>query len=771
MLIVQGMAPAAALALVLLATGGTLARAEEGPVSEAVDHATAFTALLRISGEPVALGQGAFGGGERFVVDAVVTGGVLGGTVFAAATPVVVMGSEQWGGLGTGDTVRVPGTAKASDRIGRATAVFVPASKPTIEKADGLLGYTAELRGEFRDLSLGEDRDGGLLPGMALGDRTGLDPALAEAMKTTGLTHLTAVSGANCSYVIGFAYLGLRAVRLPRLPAGLGAVVALLGFVLLVRPEPSVLRAALMGTIGVAAVLSGRGKVSLSLLLVSIMVLLAADPWLCLSFAFILSVLANLGLITAGPMVVHVLERTMPRFMAQLLAIPLTAQLFCTPVIVLIQPSLPLYSLPANVLTAPVVPGITLLGMLAVLALVAVPFLAHPLIVAAQWGTRWVACVSEVFAAAPAASLPWLSGPAGTAAAVLGSVLFLLLLLLLSRYETLALRRSAPGERCHAKEQGSARTPRQGRLRRSMQPEPEPQQFVVGQSGGGRPRRPALLIALCVAVCLVAGFVLFGRHAPPPRAWIMTMCDVGQGDGIVIRTTDRHALVVDVGPDPEAMDHCLDLLGIEAIDALVISHLHEDHYGGIEGAIRGRTVAALYYSTGEDELPGIMTQAAATADVDATRLTGTTSLDLPPLSVDVLWAGGRAAGAEENDASAVLEIIVPTAERPVSVLLMGDLEEQAARVLLTEQPGLAAGTVDVLKIAHHGARNSGTALIESLRPGLALISVGSDNDYGHPHPITLAALDASGIPVARTDELGSFTLDVVDTALEVQRIG
>lgn len=251
----------------------------------------------------------------------------------------------------------------------------------------------------------------------------------------------------------------------------------------------------------------------------------------------------------------------------------------------------------------------------------------------------------------------------------------------------------------------------------------------------------------------------------------MALCDVGQGDGIVVRTTADHALVVDVGPDPDAMDHCLDRLGIGVIDALVISHLHEDHYGGIEGAVRGRTVSALYYSTGEDGLPRAVTEAAADAGVDATRLTEASDLDLPPLSIDVLHAGGHEAGAEENDSSAVLGILAPAPGRPLSVLLMGDLEEGTTDVLLREHPALAEGSVDVLKIAHHGARNGGTAIIDAVRPSLALISVGRDNDYGHPHPATLEALGADGIAVARTDDLGSFSVDIVGTKLEVRATG
>jgi ComEC/Rec2-related protein len=747
----QVLAPVATLALVLLATGGSLVRAESGPVGKAVDSGSTFTAILRISGEPTSLGPGKFGG-ERFLMEADIVGGFLHGSEFVAQTPVAVLGDDAWSGIGMGDTVEVMGSAKPSDRIGRATALFLPATAPTVEEAQGWLAYTKSLRVGFRDLARGDARDGGLLPGMALGDRTGLDTGLEEAMRTTGLTHLTAVSGANCSYVIAFAFLGLRMARLSRLPAAAGAVLALVGFVLLVRPEPSVLRAAVMGAVGVAAVLSGRGKVSLTLLLLSIIVLLAVDPWLSVSFAFMLSVAATLGLVTVGPLVVESLEGLLPRFAAQLLAIPLTAQLFCAPILVVLQPSLPVYSLPANVLAAPVVPAITLLGMLAVLALIVAPVLAQPLIGAAQWGTRWVAGIADTLAAAPAASLPWLSGPPGVIACLTASVLVLTLILRRERLMAKVTGRRTAGLRQDPAAVGSAR--------------------AAGRPAARVPRRGSrrhFVLGLALVLGVVAGGAITLRPSGPPD-WAIAVCDVGQGDGLVIRTEPGHALVVDAGPDPGAMDRCLDHLAVDVLDAVIITHLHDDHYGGIEGVVRGRTVRALYYSTGEAALPADLVDAAAGAGIEPQRLTTDMPLDLAPLEVEVLWPPAGMTTTEENNASVVLGIEVPTGGRDVSILLTGDLEEDAALTMLRAQPFLSSGGVDILKVAHHGARNGGTDVIEAVQPSLAVISLGRDNDYGHPHATIIEALDRAGIATARTDELGSFTVSITAETLEVREL-
>lgn len=277
-----------------------------------------------------------------------------------------------------------------------------------------------------------------------------------------------------------------------------------------------------------------------------------------------------------------------------------------------------------------------------------------------------------------------------------------------------------------------------------------------------------LLVGLIVLGIL--GGTLLALRPATPRTWSITVCDVGQGDGLVLSTGTGHAVVVDTGPDPAAMDHCLDSLGIEVLDAVIITHLHDDHYGGVEGALRGRTVSALYYSTGEAVLPPELTEAAAAAGAEPRLLDEDTSLVVPPLVVDVLWPPAGPADGEENNASAVLRVSVPTPERTLTVLLTGDLEEEAAARMLRAEPSLATDGVDILKVAHHGAQNGGTELIGAVQPDLALISLGRDNDYGHPHATIIEALDRAGIATARTDQLGSFTLEFTAGTLEVREL-
>ncbi|MFD1214132.1 ComEC/Rec2 family competence protein, partial [Arthrobacter sp. GCM10027362] len=134
---------------------------------------------------------------------------------------------------------------------------------------------------------------------------------------------------------------------------------------------------------------------------------------------------------------------------------------------------------------------------------------------------------------------------------------------------------------------------------------------------------------------------------------------------------------------------------------------------------------------------------------------------------EILWPVPGRAPPEENDASLVLRVHAGagTAQQ-LSVLLTGDLESEAAGALLMRL-GTAVPPVDVLKISHHGARNGGTALIEALQPKAAVISVGRGNDYGHPAPEIIAALERNQVAAFRTDVLGTITLAAADGRLEV----
>jgi beta-lactamase superfamily II metal-dependent hydrolase len=216
------------------------------------------------------------------------------------------------------------------------------------------------------------------------------------------------------------------------------------------------------------------------------------------------------------------------------------------------------------------------------------------------------------------------------------------------------------------------------------------------------------------------------------------------------------------------------------VDLFILSHAHLDHYGGAAGVLRGRRVDRIAYSTAEQQLSGPLRDVLDGSGVETVPLKAGMSSTAGAVRWEVLWPPGNGAvQGTENDASAVVLVTVggeggghgsQTAGPGLTLLLTGDIEEEASARLLAANARLVDDGVDVLKVAHHGARNGGTQLIEELQPSVALISVGAGNDYGHPAPSILRSLQETGTVVARTDLLGSVLLEMDGTTVQLRRL-
>ncbi|GAB3522326.1 ComEC/Rec2 family competence protein [Arthrobacter monumenti] len=729
--------PLLCLALVSFSAAETSAERTAGPIDGAIHDGSTITAELLITADPAVSDSPAkFSGAVQYLIEATIVEATVDGNEFSAATPVLVIAGERWSAVQTGQRVGGAGALAGATAGDEVEALFFSETSPTlIEPASHWDNRTTGIRRTFKDHAATLSSDAAqLLPGMVLGDRSSLGADLDKAMKRTGLTHLTAVSGANCAIILGVVFLCGYAVRLPRWLAATVASFALLAFVTLVRPDPSVLRAAVMGTIGIVAVMNGRGRRSPSLLCIAVVLLLSHDPWLSGSYAFILSVLATTGLIVFGGRCARWLARWMPLWAAQAVAVPVAAQVFCAPVIVLLQPQLVTYSVLANVLVAPAIPVITIVGMLAVLALFLCPPLVPLLMAIAGTGAEWVGSTARFFSSAPAAAIPWPGGATGVVLMAALSTASLAALWVLSsparlRQTASILVRLPPGE------------PASGL------------------------NRCATALVLGVLFGVGPGLLISGSGAVPGESeWSVVACDVGQGDGLVIRTGSHSAVVVDTGPDPELMDQCLQDLEISTVDVLVITHMHADHNGGMQGVLAGREVKLALISTTDPELPSGVVSALEEHNVEIVHAQRGQQGNDGPVHWQVLWPAANHPVSTKNNSSIVIAARVKQAEgSALSVLLTGDLEEdgmqrllrlaRAPRVLMLGGGFLQRG-VDVLKVAHHGADNGGTAVILELQPAMALISVGADNDYGHPAPDIISALKQVGAHIGRTDEDG-----------------
>ncbi|MGW8554203.1 ComEC/Rec2 family competence protein [Streptomyces tubercidicus] len=662
-------------------------------------------------------------------------------------------GSE-WRGLLPSTRVRVVARVAppllSGDQVAAVLRVTAEAAPVKVGAPDALQRLAGSLRAGLREVTGGLGPDArALLPGLVVGDTSRVPPDLDDAFRATDLTHLLAVSGSNLTIVlallIGPPHLATRAERrglAPRLGLSLRSTAVIggtltLAFVVVCRPDPSVLRAAACGLITLLAIGTGRRRSLLPALAAAVLLLVLYDPWLARNYGFLLSVLATGALLLLAPRWSAALQRRrVPPRLAEVIAAAAAAQAVCAPVVAVLAARVGLVAGPCNLLAELAAAPATVLGFAALAMAPMVPPVAQALAWCAGWPAEWIAGVARTGAALPGAEFAWPGGWAGGLALAAALV-------------------------------------------------------VLVPVGRRVLRRPWLCVlcalALILAVCRPAPFTRIITGWPPP-GWRAVVCDVGQGDGLVLAAGDGTALVVDTGPEPQAIDRCLTDLGIRRIPLLVLTHFHADHVDGLPGALRGRSVGAIETTTLQ-EPPGqaqFVRSTAAAARVPIVRATPGERRRLGPLTWEVLWppappalpgpgvptygpgsphtpdtsdspaSPGGATGPDPfdgpNDASVTL--LVRTGG--LTILLLGDLEPPAQQGLLAAHPEL--GGVDVLKVAHHGSAYQDPPLMQRLAPRLALISCGADNPYGHPAPRTIAALRAQGARVLRTDTDGAIAV-------------
>ena len=608
-----------------------------------------------------------------------------------------------------GARVSVSGSLREGDPL-RGIAAVIDAERVTVLSPPGLLGSLANtVRGSLRTSLDGAPAPAAaLVEGLAVGDETAQPPELAEQMRVAGLSHLTAVSGGNTSIVVGAVLLVATLAGLGLIARIAAAGVALGAFVVIVGPQPSVLRASVMAVVALLAVITGTRRAGVHALAFAVVVLIVASPPLASSWGFALSVAATGGLILlAAPIVSRWGSGGRARRAAvAALALTIGAQVATLPLIAAFGDGLSLVSLPANLLAAPAVAPVTVLGLLAAITGTFAPPLAVLLARCAEPFAAWIAWVAQTTSAWPAATLPW---PGGLAGAALAGIVALALVHAIRRHR--------------------------GRHERT-----------------GRPRTVVLGAVLLAAIAVLA-LRLPDRAGWPPPDWLALACDVGQGDALVLRGETGGAVVIDAGPDPVAIDRCLGDAGVTRVDLLVLTHHHADHVDGVPGVLEDRVVAGALISPLREPLEQAakVEQWLAGMPVSVAR-TGQ-RLQVDGIALTVLWPQRIIRGPESapNNASVVLLAEV----RGIRLLLLGDVEIAAQVALRTS---LAGPGVDIVKIPHHGSRFQDPALASWTAGRVAIVSVGEGNRYGHPAPETLRAWETQGALVARTDQAGDVAI-------------
>lgn len=541
----------------------------------------------------------------------------------------------------------------------------------------------------------------GVLTALVTGDRRGEPPELRHDFAAAGLTHLVVVSGKHVAGVLAGVLLAAALAGCGARSRRVLALAALAWFVVLVRWQPSVLRAGAMAGLVLAAGVGGRGSDPRHALAVAVTLLLLVDPFLAGQLGFGLSVGATAGVLVVAPWLAERLP--VGRWLAVPLAVSLGAQLGAAPLLLTLD-GLGAGSVPANLVAVPAAALAQAIGLVAALVaqvsvvvggLVAV--LAGPAVSVIVWAATAFAAGPRLTAASLSSPLLWMGVGLVVAAVV--------------------VRRRWP-----------------------------------------RAPAPAWVAAVLVAVALAP---LPSRPAADVEHLTATFLDVGQGLAVLVEAPDGEGtarMLYDAGEDDAVLALLRDRR-ISSLDVLALSHPHHDHVGGMPAVVDAMAVGRVLLSPNAPsaQLSALddLEAAARGAGVPGATVAGGQHFALGDAEVRVL--GPPAHGAlddDSNDGSLVLSVIYQGGR----LLLTGDAEAAAQQHLLRRSPQrLPAG---VLQVAHHGGDTNADGFHDAVGAQVGVIGVGADNDFGHPHKAVLDDLRAAGTTVYRTDVHGSVTVTV-----------
>jgi competence protein ComEC len=570
-----------------------------------------------------------------------------------------------------------------------------------VGRRGGLAGLADGLRSRLaRSMAPGIDGERrAVIAGIVLGEDEGLSDGLRARFRASGLYHLLAVSGQNVALIAAGALLFAWLIGLPRLIGEIGALAAIGGYVLAVGWQPSVVRAGIAGGLASLAWLVARPRDRWYFLFLGAALLLAWNPYSFLDAGFQLSFAAVAAIFVVVPRLQRRLDGyPVPRSLAEVVAVSSACGLATAPILVTQFGTVPLYSIPANALAAPV--AAPLLGLALVTALVApvVPSLA----VGLAWINGWLAAYLAGCARL-VGGLPYAAAPARTAVVAMAAALGL-----------------------------------------------------AGLASRLRPPRAPRFAVLVLLLALIAGGwrLRTGSSSgpPPPSGLRVTFLDVGQGDGSLLQVPEGTVLVDEGAPEADVAEQ-LRHLGVRRLAIMVLTHPQRDHVGGAAKVLEqlrvGFVLDPAIPSESSDERAALA--AARRRHVRVVVARAGQAFRLGHLRLEVLWPDGPGPPRDDPNNHA---IVLLASYGQTDALFTADAESDVTG-------RLHVPPVEILKVAHHGSSDTGLAdQLRQIQPRIAVISVGAHNDYGHPSPSTIATLATfPGLALYRTDRDGRVIVE------------
>lgn len=603
--------------------------------------------------------------------------------------------------------------------------------------------------------------DASVFEAVVLGDKTSLDPEIRMRYQMAGIVHILAISGLHISILGMGLYNLMKRVGFGIWPAGIFSLAVMLQYGMMTGGSVSTMRAVTMFLIAMGARITGRIYDMPSAVSVTAMMILAESPAYLLDSGFLLSFGCVLGICEASDRICALsgAKRKVTKAFWGSVAL----QLMTLPVMLKFFGEVSLAGLVLNLAVLPSV-GVVLAGGVAAMLLGVISVPAARVVI---FPARGLLFLYEKLCELAGRSrwCTWIGGEPEIWQIVVYYVI-LIAVLFIGQYV-----KELDQEKIELKKDEMKRLQREENAQRNPL-----RNWYENVSRKQHLLRIAAIVLLTLSI-LTLGNQSF-QYPFKYKPMQITCLDVGQGDGILIRTPDNKHYLIDGGSSSQSElgRYCLlpalKSMGVSYLDGIFISHTDKDHLSGVQELLeymeKGLTTIRAGYLVlpGWSEPPQAWTDLARTAKKAGIKtVTGNTGdiIHSGAATFEVLWPESTARGKDVNEEAMVMELIYGEFQ----MLFTGDIGADTEKKLLTAG---YLNDIDCLKVGHHGSRySSSEEFLKKLKPELAIISCSSTNTYGHPSPETIQRLEDCGSQVEYTMKNGAITLETNGKNLRIRR--
>ncbi len=601
-----------------------------------------------------------------------------------------------------GDLIRFKDRSSGIDGMVRCSELVIK-SRPGNPIKSIVNGFRKSIY-SFCANEMGGENEGKLISGILLGDYRQLNMGEYDALRRTGLIHICSASGLHLTILAGLIIFLGKKLRMSSRSLFLFQFLTISSYVIVTGGKPAVIRSAFVATLLSLSAIFFLDFHGLSALGLGAVIMLGWKPYWLYNIGFQLSFLSILGLMFLHRPVMETFKMKTSKINT-LLSATISVQLATAPLLLSSFGEISLVAPLANLMVLPVIPVVMACGFIGVI----LKHLRLPLAVLPGFAGR--ICLKYVLAIATTFSYPnW------TVFSFQPRNLnvFVVIAYYLSLWAAFAWKKG---------------------------------------------RRLGLDKFLLIGIALI----LILSHIPvklnPGMGGLkarIVFFDVGQGDSILVQSSSGENILIDGGEDAQLMRGKLREYSIRNIDLMILSHPDKDHVAGLSGCLDECMVGAVM-EVGLEGSSYYREWSEKVKSEGACRTIGRAGevYSFPDLRVEVLSPDSLETGmASKNDQSLVLRISTDS----FSLLLTGDIESEEENRLLDGQIDLKA---DILKVPHHGGFSSRSRdFFSQISPLIAVISVGRNNDYGHPSADTLESLRHVGAQIYRTDQSGDIIIEV-----------